>query len=93
MTARLVSDSSLQVYKNAAHGLFATHADRLNADLLAFARGPRSRAVARARDETAGTSPTRTRPLHLRGSKRPSAEGVSTNRTLRHAKSSARARR
>lgn len=38
-TARLVPQSTLRVYENAAHGLFVTHADRLNADLLAFARG------------------------------------------------------
>ena len=52
-TARLVPHSSLQVYQNAAHGLFVTHADRLNADLLAFARVPRSRTPA---GETAGTT-------------------------------------
>jgi pimeloyl-ACP methyl ester carboxylesterase len=36
-TARLLQRSTLQVYENAAHGLFLTPADRLNADLLAFA--------------------------------------------------------
>lgn len=36
-TARLVPQSTLRVYENAAHGLFVTHADRLNADLAAFA--------------------------------------------------------
>ena len=44
-TARLVPRSTLRVYENAAHGLFVTHADRLNADLLEFARAPRTRAV------------------------------------------------
>jgi non-heme chloroperoxidase len=38
-TAQLVPDSRFSVYENAAHGLFITHADRLNADLLAFVQG------------------------------------------------------
>jgi pimeloyl-ACP methyl ester carboxylesterase len=37
-TAELVPGSQLKVYENAAHGLFLTHADRFNADLLTFAR-------------------------------------------------------
>jgi non-heme chloroperoxidase len=37
-TARLVPSNTFIVYENAAHGLFVTHADRLNADLLAFVR-------------------------------------------------------
>jgi pimeloyl-ACP methyl ester carboxylesterase len=37
-TARLVPDGTLIEYRDAAHGLFVTHADRLNADLLAFMR-------------------------------------------------------
>jgi hypothetical protein len=37
---------TLRVYRQAAHGLFLTHADLLNADLRAFAEGPQSRAVA-----------------------------------------------
>jgi non-heme chloroperoxidase len=47
-TARLVPHSTLRVYENAAHGLFVTHADQLNADLLAFAGEHRSRAPATA---------------------------------------------
>ena len=46
-TGRLLQRSTLRVYENAAHGLFLTHADRLNADLLAFASVPESRVVAR----------------------------------------------
>lgn len=38
-TARLVPNNKLVVYENAAHGLFVTHARKLNADLAAFARG------------------------------------------------------
>ncbi|MFB6819652.1 alpha/beta fold hydrolase [Streptomyces sp. NPDC056347] len=38
-TAALVPDSELVVYEGAAHGLFATHADRLSAQLLEFAKG------------------------------------------------------
>jgi non-heme chloroperoxidase len=45
-TARLVPQSTLLVYENAAHGLFLTHANRLNADLLAFAGAHRSRPLA-----------------------------------------------
>ena len=47
-TAQLVPHSTLRVYENAAHGLFVTHADQLNADLLAFAGVHRSRAPATA---------------------------------------------
>ncbi|MER7044670.1 alpha/beta fold hydrolase [Streptomyces jumonjinensis] len=36
-TARLLPDAPFVVYEGAAHGLFATHADRLVADLLKFA--------------------------------------------------------
>jgi pimeloyl-ACP methyl ester carboxylesterase len=35
-TAQAISRSQLKVYKGAAHGLFITDKDRLNADLLAF---------------------------------------------------------
>ncbi len=37
-TADLVPDAKLQVYEGAPHGLFVTHIDRLNQDLLDFAR-------------------------------------------------------
>ncbi|MGW2742977.1 alpha/beta fold hydrolase [Streptomyces sp. NPDC001450] len=37
-TAELIPDSRLITYEGAAHGMFATHADRLNADLLAFVK-------------------------------------------------------
>jgi non-heme chloroperoxidase len=37
-TAQLVPNNTFVVYPNAAHGLFVTHANRLNADLVAFAR-------------------------------------------------------
>jgi non-heme chloroperoxidase len=37
-TTKLIPGSRLTVYENAAHGLPVTHADRLNADLLAFAK-------------------------------------------------------
>ena len=45
-TARLVPGGRLRVYENAAHGLFMTHADRLNADLVTFAAVSRPREVA-----------------------------------------------
>ncbi len=38
-SAALIPNSSLQVYEGAPHGLFITHMDRLNADLLAFING------------------------------------------------------
>jgi non-heme chloroperoxidase len=37
-TSPLITGSQLKVYEGAAHGLPFTHMDRLNADLLAFAR-------------------------------------------------------
>jgi pimeloyl-ACP methyl ester carboxylesterase len=37
-TAALIPKSTFLVYENAAHGLFVTHSDRLNGDLLAFTR-------------------------------------------------------
>ncbi|MBV9460808.1 MAG: alpha/beta hydrolase [Bradyrhizobium sp.] len=37
-TAKLISGSQLKVYEGAGHGLPITHMDRLNQDLLAFAR-------------------------------------------------------
>jgi pimeloyl-ACP methyl ester carboxylesterase len=37
-TAKLIPGCELKVYENAAHGLPITHKDRLNADLLAFAK-------------------------------------------------------
>jgi non-heme chloroperoxidase len=36
-TAALIGQAKLVVYEGAPHGLFITHMDRLNADLLAFA--------------------------------------------------------
>lgn len=38
-TAPLISGCQLKVYEGAAHGLPITHADHLNADLMAFAMG------------------------------------------------------
>lgn len=38
-TAALVPGARLAIYEGAPHGLFLTHTARLNADLLAFARG------------------------------------------------------
>jgi len=37
-SAKLVKDAELRVYKGAPHGITDTHKDKLNADLLAFAR-------------------------------------------------------
>ncbi|HWL82856.1 MAG TPA: alpha/beta hydrolase [Roseomonas sp.] len=38
-TAALLPDARLEIYEGAPHGLFLTHQARLNADLIAFARG------------------------------------------------------
>jgi len=38
-TAQAIAGSELKVYESAAHGLFLTHKDRLNSDLLAFIQG------------------------------------------------------
>lgn len=40
-TAKLIRGSELKVYEGAPHGLFITHVERLNGDLLAFARAGR----------------------------------------------------
>jgi non-heme chloroperoxidase len=40
LSAQLVPRARLIVYEHAAHGLFITHADRLNADLGAFEKTP-----------------------------------------------------
>ena len=37
--AQLIPGSELKVYEGAPHGLFITHLDRINADLLQFVRG------------------------------------------------------
>ena len=41
-TAQLIAGATFSVYENAAHGLFVTHAERLNADLLGFVRASQS---------------------------------------------------
>lgn len=38
-TAQLIPGSQIKVYEGAPHGLFITHLDRLNRDLLAFIKG------------------------------------------------------
>jgi non-heme chloroperoxidase len=38
LTSKIVKGATLKVYEGADHGLTATHQDRFNADLLAFAR-------------------------------------------------------
>jgi non-heme chloroperoxidase len=38
LTAQVVSNAELKIYQGGSHGLASTHQDRLNADLLAFAR-------------------------------------------------------
>ncbi|MBV8987919.1 MAG: alpha/beta hydrolase [Solirubrobacterales bacterium] len=35
-TAELIPDCRLVIYENAPHGLYLTHRERLNRDLLAF---------------------------------------------------------
>jgi pimeloyl-ACP methyl ester carboxylesterase len=37
--AALIPGAQIRIYEGAPHGLFVTHIDRLNADLLAFAKG------------------------------------------------------
>jgi non-heme chloroperoxidase len=39
LSAKLVENATLKVYKGAPHGLADTHKSQLNDDLLAFARG------------------------------------------------------
>lgn len=37
--AKMIKDATIMEYEGAPHGLTATHADRLNKDLLAFLKG------------------------------------------------------
>ncbi len=39
LSSKRVKGAQLKIYKGALHGVFATHRDQVNADLLAFARG------------------------------------------------------
>jgi non-heme chloroperoxidase len=39
LTAGVIADAKLLVYRNGPHGLAATHGEQLNIDLLAFAKG------------------------------------------------------
>jgi hypothetical protein len=39
LSAKLVKNATLKVYKGYSHGMALTHADVINADLLAFIRG------------------------------------------------------
>ena len=39
LTAKLLRDGTLKVYKGYPHGMCTTHAEVINADLLAFVRG------------------------------------------------------
>jgi non-heme chloroperoxidase len=45
-SVELIADATLRVYPGAPHGLFATHRDRLNADLLEFLEARRGRMAA-----------------------------------------------
>jgi non-heme chloroperoxidase len=38
-SSKLIRNNTLHVYPGAPHGLFATHQDDFNADLLAFLKG------------------------------------------------------
>ncbi|MBB2166857.1 alpha/beta hydrolase [Gluconacetobacter aggeris] len=39
LAAKMIPQATLTIYEGAPHGFVVTHADRVNADLLAFARG------------------------------------------------------
>jgi len=45
-SVEIIKDATLKVYPGAPHGLFATHKDQLNADLLEFIGGARGRMAA-----------------------------------------------
>jgi non-heme chloroperoxidase len=38
-SSKLIPNNIFNIYKGAPHGLFATHQDQFNADLLAFLKG------------------------------------------------------
>jgi non-heme chloroperoxidase len=50
-SSKMIPGAVLKVYKGAPHGLFATHKDELNADLLSFAK-ERTQAATTARSRT-----------------------------------------
>jgi non-heme chloroperoxidase len=37
-SSKIINDATLKVYPGAPHGIFTTHKDQFNADLLAFIR-------------------------------------------------------
>jgi non-heme chloroperoxidase len=39
LSSKLVKNSTLKIYPGASHGMCTTHADQVNADLLAFLKG------------------------------------------------------
>ena len=45
MSAKLVKNATLKVYPGFPHGMPTTHADRINADLLAFVQQSREAAA------------------------------------------------
>jgi non-heme chloroperoxidase len=46
LSAKIVKDAELKVYKGAPHGLMVTNKDQFNADLLAFLKAPARRVLA-----------------------------------------------
>ena len=45
LSAKIVSKATLKVYPGAPHGMCSTHKDQVNADLLAFIKGPQATAA------------------------------------------------
>jgi non-heme chloroperoxidase len=46
LSARLLKNGTLKTYKGFPHGMPTTHADQINADLLAFFKGSATAATA-----------------------------------------------
>ncbi len=55
-SSKLISGATLKVYKGAPHGLFATHKQQFNADLLEFSRQQPEAAASARRSAAAATS-------------------------------------
>jgi non-heme chloroperoxidase len=54
LSARLIKDAELKIYKGAPHGMCSTHKDQVNQDLLAFFKGQR---VGQSSDRAAVATP------------------------------------
>ena len=58
LSAKLLKNGTLKTYKGFPHGMPTTHADTINADLLAFIKGLSAASSAARRSKSASTAAT-----------------------------------